>query len=46
MVEAVGEDERKEVVVVRVRARKRLHSGESVEKIVLRQEMRKNASLS
>ena len=46
VVEAVGDDERKEVVVARVRAKKRLHSGESVERIVLRQEMRRNASLS
>ena len=44
MVEAVGDEEMKGVVVARVRARKRLHSGESVEKMVLRQEMRRNAS--
>ena len=50
----VDEEARVEVVVmtveekgegvVRVRARKRLHSGERVAKMVLRQEMRKNAS--
>ena len=44
MVEAVENEEMKGVVVARVRAKKRLHSGESVEKRVLRQEMRKNAS--
>ena len=46
MVGAIGVEERKEVVVARVRAKKRLHSGESVEKRVLRHEMRKNASRS
>ena len=44
VVEAIGEEERKEVVVARVRAKKRLHSGESVEKGVFRHEMRRNAS--
>ena len=46
MVEAIGDEEGKEVVVARVRAKKRLHSGESVAKRVLRHEMRKNASRS
>ena len=46
VVEAIGDEEMKGVVVARVRAKKRLHSGESVEKRVLRHEMRKNASRS
>ena len=44
VVEAVGGEEMEGVVVARVRARKRLHSGESVAKRVFLQEMRRNAS--
>ena len=41
-VERVGKGEE----VVRVRSKKRLHSGERVERMVLRHEMRRNASRS
>ena len=45
VVGAVGKEEMKGVVVARVRSKKRLHSGERVEKRVFLQEMRKNSSL-